>query len=133
MVKRVLVVVDDVVVNTIIVEDSHELLVGEYVHPEGVGRGFILEADGSFTSNLPPAVPEVPSRLTKLQLVRALRKGGYWGNVKAALAQSDTVTREDWEYASVINRDDILVESFAAMLEITPAKMDLIFIEGITL
>lgn len=79
----------------------------------------------------PPAGPPVvPKTISKLQLVRALRSAGHWGNVKATLAQADATTQEDWEYAFKINRSDPVVASFAAALGLTEDNLDDIFIDG---
>lgn len=88
-----------------------------------------INVAGKSISMVLPTAP-VPQSVTKLQLVRALRTAGLWGDVKSALKSSGTVVKEDWEYASQINRYDSLVASFAVAIGLTEADMDAIFVQG---
>lgn len=79
------------------------------------------------------AAPEpviVPAEVTKLQLVRALRQQGIWANMSAALNAPTTPdeTREDWEMAHIIPRQDDLMTGFASDLGFTPEEIDAVFI-----
>lgn len=92
--------------------------------------GFTVEA---YDATPPAVTPSAPNRVTKLQLVRALRVSGQWGTIKAALMQADVVTKEDWEYAGVINRTDPVALTFAAALGLTDAEIDALFVAGAAL
>lgn len=82
---------------------------------------------------LPPVVVRVIDRITKLQLVRALRLSNQWGGAKTALAQADTETKEDWEFAYYIYREDAIVVVFAQALSLTSTEVDALFAVANTL
>jgi hypothetical protein len=50
--------------------------------------------------------PRVPKKITKVELVRALRAAGKLAVVKAQIAQSGADIREDWEASAAIHRTD---------------------------
>lgn len=78
-----------------------------------------------------PAIPEpAATTISKLQFVRSLRLAGEWGAVKAALKQSTTEVKEDWEHAYQLDRDDPMIANFADSLGIDAAAMDAIFEVG---
>lgn len=79
------------------------------------------------------ASPPVPESVTKLQLVRAMRISGIWGTFKSMLKQSPTETKEDWEYVSVLDRDDDLTIAFGTELGLDTAGMDSLFVSAETL
>lgn len=89
--------------------------------------------DGTDFVPMAPEAPSVPAVVSKLQLVRALRIAGLWVDVKGALKSAGTIVKEDWEYASQIDRDDVLMATFAAALGLTPETMDQVFMEAATL
>jgi len=73
------------------------------------------------------AVPEpVPSSVTPLQLVRALRQVGLKAAFDAAI-DADAEAKEDFALAREIERDDPLVASMATALGKTSAEVDDIF------
>lgn len=112
--------------------------VAEAVERYGLDPSTLVEADyppGTLFVNSrfqPPApgTPLLPEQVSKLHLIRALRAAGHWADVKAALAAADEATREDWEAASAIRRDDPLVASFADALGVSEAERDAIFIQA---
>lgn len=79
----------------------------------------------------PPAY--TPRVISKLQLVRAMRLAGLWGSVRAALAGAGIEAREDWEFASEVHRDDVIVTAFASTLGLTDADLNDLFTVGATL
>ena len=74
---------------------------------------------------LPP--PPVPQTVTPLQARRALRAAGLAPVVEAALAQADEETREAWEYAVEVRRDDLLLAAVAAQIGLSDADLDALF------
>lgn len=78
-------------------------------------------------------VKSVPASVTKLQLVRSMRALGHWSDFKSSLKQSSTTIKEDWEYASAIDRNDSLVVAMGATLDLDTASMDTLFITARTL
>lgn len=97
----------------------------------GVPLDFLVE---QYETPPPPRViTTTPRNITKLQLVRAMRLSGIWTSVRKAISQSPTSTKEDWEFATVIAREDDLVSSLGAGVGLTPADMDTLFMEASTL
>jgi len=75
--------------------------------------------------------PVVPETVTKIQLVRALRGAGLWegvSGVRAAIAAASVTIQEDWEFATILPRNDPLIAAFASALGLTGAQGDAIFI-----
>ena len=73
-------------------------------------------------------LPEpVPSAVTRLQLIRALRELGRKAEFDAAMAAAPAETQEDWNLASVVTRTSPLVSAFAASLGTTGSDLDHIF------
>lgn len=83
--------------------------------------------DGEKLVDPPPPPPKVPDRVEKVQLVRVLREAGQWDAVKAALAQADEATREDWDMAQVIRRADPLADFVATAAQLDDAALDELF------
>ncbi len=94
--------------------------------------------DGStFTAPTPSAVAaSVPLIVTKIQTVRALRAAGLWDGLtgmKAAIAASPVAVQEDWEYSTMIPRNDPTVAAFAASASLSGAQVDALFIAAASL
>jgi hypothetical protein len=75
----------------------------------------------------PPALPPVPATITPLQARRSLRSFGLMDDVEAALAVADDDTREAWEYAIEIHRDDPVLLALAEHIGITSDMLDDLF------
>lgn len=88
-------------------------------------------AGGVFTR----AAPVPPEVVSKLQLIRALRIKGKWGQTKAAIASLSIDDKEDWEAAFQIKRADPLVATLGAAINppLTEAELDATFIAAETL
>lgn len=80
-----------------------------------VNYGLLLTADDVARRALPTSV-------TKLQLVRALRAAGLWTSVQALLAQAPATVQEDWALAHLMPRDDPFIAQFATALELTESE-----------
>lgn len=83
-------------------------------------------AGGVFTRR-PPAPP---AEVRRLDLVRALRRAGKWGQTKVVVATLPPDDQDDWNAASVIPRDDPVLEQIRAGLAITAAELDAIFYDA---
>lgn len=74
----------------------------------------------------------VPPSVTKLQLRNACLEtshsgSNWWALAKAALSQADANTQEEWDLASVIDRDNATFTAFAASIGATSADIDAVF------
>jgi hypothetical protein len=75
----------------------------------------------------PSALPPVPATITPLQARRSLRFFGLMDDVEAALAVADADTREAWEYALEIHRNDPVLLALAEHIGITSDMLDDLF------
>jgi hypothetical protein len=113
---------------------------GEVVHidrttdqaPEGwlvVGPEIVCGMlwDGEqFTTPAPTPAP-VPQSVSPRQARTALRAAGLLSDVNAAVAAAGEQAQIDWDYALEIRRDDALIASMAASLNITNEQIDDLF------
>lgn len=76
----------------------------------------------------------VPAAITPRQLRLALLQRGLLANVETAVnalpEPQRTGAKIEWEYSSQFLRTHPMVEAIAAVLKITPATLDAIFLEG---
>jgi len=77
---------------------------------------------------LTPAPPAVPSSITPLQARKALRAAGLKTQVDALLAAAPEEVREEWEYATAVERNHPTLLSLAAALPLTEQQLDELFI-----
>lgn len=75
----------------------------------------------------PPALPSVPQTITPLQARRALRSFGLMDDIETALASADDDTRDAWEYAIAIDRNDATLIALADHVGITADMLDELF------
>jgi hypothetical protein len=84
-----------------------------------------------FTPTPDPAIPPrpepVPRIVSKLQLRNAARKSNRWAFIKASIAAADEDTREGWELAIEIHRDNPLVNVLAAAAGWSSDEVDELF------
>lgn len=75
-----------------------------------------------------------PNRVTMRQARLALLGAGYLAQVDAAVAGMPGVEGEaariEWEYAAEVVRDSALTQAMAAVLGLTEAQMDALFVEA---
>lgn len=75
--------------------------------------------------------PPVPASVTMRQARLALLQAGHLAAVTAALAATPGMAGEaariEWEYASTLERDSVLVQAFAAQLGLSGAALDALF------
>jgi hypothetical protein len=81
----------------------------------------------------PPYVEPVPESISPLQARKALRAVGLMDAVKAYVATLSEEEQEEWEYATEIRRNNHIIASGAAALEMTPEQIDDLFRLGVTL
>lgn len=77
--------------------------------------------------------PDVPASVSPLQARRALRAANLLATVTAALEAADDETREAWEYATEIRRDNALVAAVAVGVGLTTEQVDALFIAAAAL
>lgn len=95
---------------------------------------FVLDVttgEGEVVSYTP--TPIAPQVVSARQAKRALLAAGLLGDVEAAIeAISDATEREaariDWEYATEFRRDNEMLNSIGAALELTEGQIDDLFI-----
>jgi hypothetical protein len=75
----------------------------------------------------PPAPPLVPESVTPLQARRALRKAGLLSTVNDFIATQPDEVQEAWEYCISVYRNDPLITSLQAELNLTDEQLDDLF------
>lgn len=70
----------------------------------------------------------VPQAVTMRQARLALLAAGHLAAVDAAIAAMDDAVRIEWEYAHEVRRDSPLVAGMGAVLGLTGAQLDALFI-----
>ena len=83
-----------------------------------------VEAD--IASPASPVAP-VPQEVTRYQMRRALNATGLRSTVEAAVSAADIDTRDGWESATVVRRDNPLISAMAAGLGLTSEQIDGLF------
>lgn len=91
-----------------------------------------LAADPNTLEYVAPP-PVVPQSVTPRQVRLVLLAQGLLTSVEAMIAQQDEATRIAWQYASEFRRDDPLLLSLAASLNLTEQQLDDFFIAANTL
>jgi hypothetical protein len=89
---------------------------------QGVCSPESVEADLAIPGPLP-----VPGEVTPLQMRLALNAAGLRPTIEAAVAAADQQTRDAWEFASTIRRDNPLLAAMASALGLPPAQVDALF------
>lgn len=79
-----------------------------------------------------PAPPAVPQVVTPLQARRAINAAGLRSSIEAAVAAADQDVKDAWEYATEIRRDNALIATMAATLNLTETDIDNLFIVAAT-
>lgn len=81
--------------------------------------------DGDAAAGLPPL--DVPASVTRFQARAALIEAGLLGQIEAAVAAADTLTREAWASATAFERSSPTIAALAAALGMTGADLDALF------
>lgn len=75
----------------------------------------------------------VPEWITPLQARRALTAAGMRSAVDNYVAALDQDSKDAWEYATIVHRDNAIIAAGAAALGLTTAQVDDLFRLGTTL
>ena len=73
-----------------------------------------------------------PKSATPLQVRRALNQLGLRSSVESAVATASQDARDAWDYASIINRDDPILNAMASALGLDSGKLDSLFKLAVT-
>ena len=87
------------------------------------------EAVESDTLEVTADPPPPPTKATRLQLRRALRKRGVWDGIRAAI-YADEDLKEEWELATEIERDNPLVVALGTQLGWGEEELVQLFIDA---
>lgn len=87
---------------------------------------------------LPSATPQVVSYiprdklppLTPWQVRKVLNAAGLRAQVEAAVAAADVTAQDAWHYATEFRRNDTVLNTLAAVVGISQAQLDTLFVEG---
>lgn len=75
----------------------------------------------------PDSSPRIPTVVSMRQARLALLQSGLLSAVNAAIDAAETAVQIEWEYATEVQRDNALVQSLAASLNLTDAQLDGLF------
>lgn len=90
-------------------------------------------AEGNTPQPADPILPAVTSIVTMRQARLALLQTGMLAQVNAAVAAADEATKITWEFSSEVQRNNALVSTLAAALNLTETQLDDLFILAATL
>lgn len=79
------------------------------------------------TEPVEPYTGIIPPSVTPLQMRKALRLSGLYESVQSYLATQDAEVNEEWEYATQIDRDNVLIATAAVLLGKTAEEVDDLF------
>ena len=87
-------------------------------------------ADGNTPEPYTPPPPPIPSSVTRFQALAVLAAGGYLPTIRTYIAtlDQDDITRLAWENAADWERTSPTLNILAAMLNLTEAQVDELFI-----
>jgi hypothetical protein len=80
-----------------------------------------------------PTKQPVPQTVTPRQARLALLAAGLLDQVQAAVDAAGGATKITWEYATVIDRNDPMITGIGQALGLTPAQIDNLFANAISL
>jgi len=80
-----------------------------------------------------PAKPAVPEVVTMRQARLALLQAGLLAQVNTAIASADDATKIAWEFSSEVQRNNPLVSTLAAALNLSDAQLNNLFTLAATL
>jgi hypothetical protein len=108
--------------------EEGQLVVEEGYEPYAIGGSYV---DGVYTAppqeaSVAPQVSSVTPRQARLALLAA----GLLPQVETAVNAAGGATKITWEYATIINRSDALIENIGTALGLTDAAIDLLFTQA---
>ena len=118
-------VFDNVVYHNITNYSEVEVDVPDWVN---IGDKYV---NGEFVQTIAPVVkPEVPNSITQRQCRLQLVKEGLYEAVNTSLSSMDTEAQIEWEYASEIQRDNVLVSAIQSAFDKDDNWMNQFFINA---
>ena len=99
----------------------------------GIGTEYDPDAGEFLIVPKPPSPVVVPSSVTPRQVRLLLLQQGLLEQVEAIIAAQDEATKITWQYASVFERDNPLLNDLAQTLVLSPAQLDEFFIAAAAL
>lgn len=72
--------------------------------------------------------PAAPASVTPYQMRQALAAAGLREAVEAAVGRAPSEVRDAWEYALAVERRSPLISAIGAMLDLTDAQIDALFV-----
>jgi hypothetical protein len=111
--------------------DPHTIFPSAYASqfveaPDEVQRGWGF--DGTDYTAPPAPQPTVPQVVTMRQACLQLEIDGLLGDVEAIVAGLPKLYQIEWQRASVVQRNNLLVETVRLQKGMTPAQIDALFI-----
>jgi hypothetical protein len=105
-----------------------EVYDGDLNDPQATYGQMVYDEVANTLAVAPPPVI-VPTTASKLGLKRALTETSQWLTVKAWLA-ADEDRQDDWDLAVSLSRTDPLIQGMIALLSLTSAQADSIFVRA---
>ena len=93
----------------------------------------LLQWEQANTPPVNPTEPTIPTSVSMRQARLALLQQGLLATVNAAIAAGGEADKIAWEYATEVDRSDVLVQNLAAGLGLTSAQLDDLFLLASTL
>lgn len=89
---------------------------------------WVSEGNTAAAADVPP--PRRVNNITPRQARLALTHFGLRSQVEAYVAAASQDVKDTWEFATMINRDDPLIQTAQALLSLTDAQIDALFVYG---
>ena len=99
--------------------------------PDSVTVGWSYDGSTFSEPTTPPV--QIPSAVSMRQARLALLQQGLLPTVNAAIDAGGEADKIAWEYATEVDRSDVLVQNLAAGLGLTSAQLDDLFLLASTL
>ena len=98
-----------------------------------IGNDFVIHQTDELLPPPPvpePAQPPVPASVTPRQFRFALNNANLRTTAETAVSEADQYTKDWWEYATSIDRDNAQLNAMATALNITQEQVDALFIDA---
>lgn len=91
----------------------------------------IIQRNLKIKNYAPPVF--IPSGVSPLQARKALRQAGLLETFNQMMSQASEEIQEEWEYCTVVMRDNPNIAQFAQALELSSSQIDELFVLASTL